>query len=135
MTTQLSPEEILSHHNLKNTACRKMILNELLESKTALTEQELRDVSGDLFDRVTFYRTLKTLEDAGIIHSIVITNNLVKYAVSEVNRDLVHSHFHCTKCNEVQCLHDAVEIKTNLPSGFDIQSLDIIINGICNHCN
>lgn len=128
------PEEILSLHKLKNTACRKMILNELIESKTAKTEQEIKQTSSNLFDRVTFYRTLKTLEETGIIHSIVLGNNVVKYALSHLERDTIHSHFHCAKCNNVQCMHGVVDIKVNLPQGYTKQSLDVIINGICKDC-
>lgn len=136
MSAKQSSEEILSSHKLKSTACRKTVLNELLESETAMTEQEIKDVSGNLFDRVTFYRTLRTLEAAGIIHSIILDNNQVKYAISDMHQDTVHSHFHCIKCNEVQCLNDdAIDVKIALPPGFKTQSLDVMINGICNHCN
>lgn len=135
MTTSLSSEEILAFYKLKSTACRKVILNELLESKTAMTEQEIKSISGGLFDRVTFYRTLKTLEEAGVIHSIVLSNNLVKYAISTSDYNKVHSHFYCTKCNSVKCLHDAVEIKTDLPKGFSVDHLEIVIKGICENCN
>ncbi|NLO69856.1 MAG: transcriptional repressor [Porphyromonadaceae bacterium] len=135
MTTKLRPEDILSQYKLKNTACRKMILNELIKSETAMTEQEIKENSEDIFDRVTLYRTLRTLEHAGIIHSIVLSNNVVKYALTKFDADKVHSHFHCTRCNDVECLHDAVEVKTNLPAGYILHDLDIVVNGICNNCN
>ena len=95
-------EDILYAHDLRNTGCRKFILSELLKCDTALSENELKGPYPDLFDRVTFYRTLKTLEEKEIIHRIVLNDNTVKYALNRHHHDYneMHSH-HCEKCDEV----------------------------------
>ena len=74
----ITGEEILNAHDLRNTGCRKFILSELLKNDAALSENELKGPYPVLFDRVTFYRTLKTLEEKGIIHRIVLNDNSVK---------------------------------------------------------
>ena len=133
----MTVEKILHQYNLKNTGCRKFILNELLGSHTALTENEIKTSFPDLFDRVTFYRTLKTLEDAGAIHKIVLQDNTIKYAISETSscENDIHSHFHCNKCDEVFCLHNKIQLQVELPAGFIQHHVSMVINGVCAACH
>ena len=133
----MTVEEILHKYELKNTGCRKYILSELLDSKSALSESELKESYPDLFDRVTFYRTLKTLEDRGIIHRIVLNDNSVKYALSRPHygEDHLHSHFHCSKCDEVLCLQGKTQFDVELPQGFIMNQVFVVVDGICASCN
>lgn len=131
----MTAEQILKHHNLKNTGCRKFIIGELLHNDSALSEQEMKKVLPDLFDRVTFYRSLKTLEESNIIHRIVLHDATVKYAL---NRDSLpdsdHAHFHCVKCDEVVCLESEVKAPVGLPKGFLFDSAQILFEGTCPSC-
>ena len=133
----MTVENILREHKLKSTGCRKLILSELLESETALAENEMKALFPGLFDRVTFYRTLKTLEDAGVIHKIVLQDNTAKYAVSrEICRaEDIHSHFHCGKCDEVFCLQNNVQLNIELPQGFVRHNVSMVVEGLCAACN
>ncbi len=129
-------EDILSLHKVRGTSCRRFIIRELLAKNTAITEQEIKAECAELFDRVTIYRTLKTLETSGAIHKIVLNNNIVKYAVTlQAHHHQVHSHFHCTKCNAVHCLSSEMDFNVNLPKGFVQDNVEVIINGLCNQCN
>lgn len=132
----MTVENILLNHNLKITSCRRFILNELLKTKTALSENEIKASFPELFDRVTFYRTLKTLETANIIHKIVLHDNSTKYALShfEQHQDTIHSHFHCVKCDEVICLHGKSKVEIQLPQGFISKEINIVIEGLCTQC-
>lgn len=131
------PEEILKHYNLKNTACRKHIISELLNTDVALSENELKDsLAKDLFDRVTFYRSLKILEEKNIIHRIVLHDTSVKYAL---NKQLLsnnnHVHYHCTKCNEVTCGTESIIENLYSSEKFSVQTADIVLEGLCADCN
>lgn len=132
----MTAEEILNEHDLKNTGCRKYILGELLKNEAAMSESELKESYPDLFDRVTLYRTLKTLEEKGIIHRIVLNDNTVKYALNRHHHrdDNLHSHFHCERCNEVLCLDGAARFDVNLPEGFVAQDVYVVIDGLCDAC-
>lgn len=131
----MAAEQILKLHNLKNTGCRKHIINELLNSESALSENEIKNSLPDIFDRVTFYRSLKTLEENNIIHKIVLDNMSVKYAL---NRDSIimksHPHFHCIKCDKVLCIDAVIPQKTDLPDGFSIKSATVLLEGTCSGC-
>jgi Fur family ferric uptake transcriptional regulator len=73
--------EILNNHNLKRTSCREGIIEVIMTAKQALSENEIRERLVGIYDRTTFYRSFKTLEEHNIIHKIVLDNQLVKYAL------------------------------------------------------
>ncbi|MDU1891451.1 MAG: transcriptional repressor [Dysgonomonas sp.] len=132
----MNAEEILKLHSLKNTGCRKFIITELLQTDSAMSEQEIKQSLPDLFDRVTFYRSLKTLEENSIIHRVVLHDSSVKYALNkEVWSKKNHAHFHCVKCDVVTCLEDRVNTSFNLPEGFTLDSVQILLEGTCRACN
>lgn len=131
----MDAEEILKYHKLKNTGCRKFIINELFQNDSALSENEIKQALPDLFDRVTFYRSLKTLEEYKIIHRIVLQDAVVKYALNrEILPDGDHAHFHCMKCDSVTCLKSELKTPANLPGGFSVNSMDVLLEGTCPEC-
>lgn len=131
----MDAEQILKYHKLKNTGCRKFIISELLHNDSALSENEIKQSLPDLFDRVTFYRSLKTLEEYKIIHRIILHDAVVKYALNrEVLPDGDHAHFHCVKCDSVTCLESELKTPTNLPGGFSVNSIDVLLEGTCPQC-
>ena len=76
--------DILNHHNLKRTSCREGIIEVVMAAKQALSENEIRERLAGNYDRTTFYRSFKTLEEHKIIHKIVVDNQLVKYALDNM---------------------------------------------------
>lgn len=133
----MTADQILKEHRIKKTVCRKCILDKLIESEdTALTENEIKDAFSDLFDRVTFYRSLKTLEENKVIHRIVLNNTTVKYALSShLVLPKVHPHFHCTICDKVICLDSSILDKNiHLPMGYKVESAQILFEGTCPDC-
>lgn len=131
----MKPGEILRQHNLKRTHCREGILAAVMQSDTALSEHEIREQLGEKFDRTTFYRSFKTLQDSRILHKVVVDNQVVKYALDQMAvTSAQHAHFYCERCDRVQCL-EQVQLSTPLlPEGFKSNSADMIIKGLCNHC-
>lgn len=131
----MNAEQILNHYNLKNTGCRKFIINELLQNDIALSEHQIKQSLPDLFDRVTFYRSLKTLEEKGIIHRVILHDSTVKYALNRENLlQKAHAHFHCIKCDEVTCLETEMEIPDSLPGGFSVDIMEVLFEGTCPQC-
>lgn len=132
----MTVEDILQQHELKNTSCRKYIVSELLTRNVALSENEIKEPFPNLFDRVTFYRTLKTLEDKNVIHKIVLNDNSVKYALTHSHKkgENLHSHFHCEKCDSVMCLHGKTVFDIELPPNFIKNEIFVVIEGMCDVC-
>lgn len=131
----MEPYEVLHEHNLKRTSCREGILSVIYNAGQALSENEIRERLAGNFDRTTFYRSFRTLQESKILHKIVVDNQLVKYALdNSVTLKKEHAHFYCEKCNSVRCL-ESVQVETPaLPNGFKAFETEIIIKGMCNKC-
>ncbi|MDR2038488.1 MAG: transcriptional repressor [Bacteroidales bacterium] len=127
--------ELLRSKGLKKTAQRIMLINILQKKAVTLTEDDIKQEMGDLYDRITFYRTVQTLLEADLIHRINVDNKTVKYALNETSPHTKdHSHFFCKKCRSVTCLKDVPAITYHLPDGFKGEECEIIIKGICGNC-
>lgn len=134
----MNATEILTQHNIKKTTPRIAIVQALLKSERPLSEAEIKSILGELYDRITFYRNVQTMVEAGIMHRIVVDNIHTKYALNRCSEEdchhTSHIHFYCKKCSEVTCL-DEVAIETKIPDGYAPEEQEIIIHGICRSCN
>ncbi|MCK9449233.1 MAG: transcriptional repressor [Bacteroidales bacterium] len=125
----------LKNKGIKKTAHRLMFINILQKSAVALTEEDIKQDMGELYDRITFYRTIQTLLSAGIIHRIVIDNKNVKYALSEIAfRNHQHMHFFCKICHTVACIGEVPSYDYGLPTGYKGEEYEVLIKGICPNC-
>jgi len=126
--------EILHNHNLKRTSCREGIIEVVMTAKQALSENEIREKLTVNYDRTTFYRSFKTLEEYAIIHKIVVDNQLVKYALDNtITHKEEHVHFYCNECHSVECMDIPVH-KYQLPKGYSYGEIDVVIKGTCAKC-
>ena len=132
----MKAQDILHKHNLVRTSCRQSIIDTIVNAGHAISEDEIKQRVEATYDRTTFYRSFKTLIENGIIHKIVVDNQLVKYALTENNEvSKNHVHFYCNQCGIVECLPDAVIISPLLPNGYRQVEAELIIKGFCNQCN
>ena len=131
----MTAKEILTSHSLKRTSCREEILEVLLHSTQALSEDEIRiHLLGD-YDRSTFYRSFKTLEEKNILHKIVIGKNAVKYELATaLTKKNKHAHFYCKECDTVKCLEDVPENVMNFYDQKADAEVEIVVKGICEKC-
>jgi Fur family ferric uptake transcriptional regulator len=132
-------EHLLHDKSIRPTAMRLLLLEYFIEHKTtpfSLTELEAAFPKSD---RITIYRTLKTFEENGVLHTIEQGSSGNKYALCEdhCNPDGHldrHPHFHCTVCDQVQCLEESFIPPVNVPVGYQVQEVNMIIKGICMNC-
>ena len=129
------PSSILHEHNIVRTSCREGIIMAMLEAGRPLSEHEIRDRIEGNYDRSTFYRSFKTLEENDIIHKIVIDHQAVLYALAPSISDKTnHAHFYCEKCNRVRCLEEYIVSNPELPAGYKAINTEMIIKGFCDDC-
>jgi Fur family ferric uptake transcriptional regulator len=130
---------ILRKKNLSVTDSRKKILTLFLQANDALTHGDIEKKAGEKFDRVTIYRTLQTFVEKGIAHAIPTVDNSIRYALckdcTEGHHHDDHVHFICSNCNTTICLDDVVSPAIEMPPGYIMQNVQVVINGICNNCN
>jgi len=131
----MDAHNILNNHHLKRTSCREGIINIVMTANQALSENEIRNRLEGNYDRTTFYRSFKTLEEKNILHKIVVDNQLVKYALdNSVTHNKEHAHFYCNKCNTVKCLDNVPVQHYQLPDGFSDMETEVLIKGLCSDC-
>jgi Fur family ferric uptake transcriptional regulator len=132
----MKAEDILHKHNLVRTSCRQSIIDAIVKSGIAISEEEIKRRIEGTYDRTTFYRSFKTLIENGIIHKIVVDNQLVKYALSD-NKPISknHVHFYCNLCGIVECFPDPELKSPQLPKGYKQIEAELIIKGFCEKCS
>lgn len=130
-------EDRLTKRDIKPTAMRELVLKVLTEQKTAISLSDLEH-QFEKADKVTLYRTLKTFEENKLIHSIDDGSGSIKYALCLEScmchpKDL-HVHFKCIRCNQTYCLKDIPVPGIVLPSGFALESINMVVKGVCINC-
>jgi len=135
----MTPAEILTLHQLRRTPTRLAIIQSLMLANLPLSESDINKTMSGTYDRITFYRSIQTLMEAGIIHRIVADNTTVRYALNQCNQDQHvhtndHVHFYCKECTKVECLKSVSIQHYELPEGYSREECEVIIRGICKQC-
>lgn len=116
---------------------RQLVLKILIDQKTAVSIPDLENLF-EKVDRVTLYRTLKTFEEKKLIHSIDDGTDSIKYALCKESCDCMpddlHIHFLCTKCQQTYCLTDISIPSISLPLHFTLESINMVVKGVCSNC-
>lgn len=127
--------DILNSCKLKRTSCREGIIEVVMTAEQALSENEIREKLAGNYDRTTFFRSFKTLEEHKIIHKIIVNNQLVKFALdNSVTHKHEHAHFYCNECDTVKCLDDIPTNNYKLPDGYSNEETEVLIKGTCAIC-
>lgn len=130
-------ENQLLNRRIRPTAMRELVLRVLTDQTTAISLSEL-EKKFDRADKVTLYRTLKTFEEKKLIHSIDDGTGSMKYALCketcQCNPEDLHIHFLCSVCGKTYCLDDIAVPQVQLPAGFSLESLNLMVKGKCANC-
>jgi Fur family ferric uptake transcriptional regulator len=132
-------DDILKRNKLSVTDGRKKILGLFLARDGALAHADIEKFTGEMFDRVTVYRTLQTFVEKGIVHLIPTTDNSILYALCKENCEEGHHHdnhvhFICDACSKTICLDDVTIPQVKLPKGFTPNNSEMVVSGICSDC-
>jgi len=129
---------ILEHHGLRRTSVREQVLEVFLSRPEAIGQQHIEEVLGAA-DRITIYRTLRTFEEAGIVHRVPSDNTSPRWAMchdhcTDHGHNDHHAHFHCTACDRTLCLENIEVPAVNSPSGFVLSEAKLVLSGTCDAC-
>jgi len=147
---QTLAESQLRDASVRITDARVKVLAALLAAERALSHQDVQDSFTDM-DRVTLYRALDCLTDAGLAHKIAGDDRVFRYSagaessMSAQDGDHTvqhqHGHFKCTRCAKVFCLDsigDAAMLESalqeTLGKGFQSHDIEFTIKGWCAEC-
>ncbi|RJG04920.1 transcriptional repressor [Noviherbaspirillum cavernae] len=143
-------EKQLRDASVRITDARVKVLAALLGADRALSHQDLQDTFVDM-DRVTLYRALDCLTDAGLAHKIASDDRVFRYSAGAESSTSArqnghgaqhqHGHFKCTRCSRVFCLDsigDAALLQSalqeSLGKGFQGHDIEFTIKGWCADC-
>lgn len=127
------PRSLIEAVGARATMARLLVLATLLKAQEPLSHQDVLREIAEPMDRVTVYRVLEWLAEAGIAHKITADDRTFRFAVAAAPH--CHAHFHCDRCHRVFCLEEASLVATpGIPVGFRFQSVEVSVRGICATC-
>lgn len=131
--------QTLLRHELRQTPVRRAVLQVLADSPFALSGHEIEQKIGAETDRITLYRTLKTFEENGLVHRVIDTSDVVRYAACSIECSAHehfdnHVHFKCTACQHIYCLNQVAVPAVTLPAKFEAKTRDYLLAGVCREC-
>ena len=96
-------------------------------------ERELQTVN-----RSSISRTLALFSESGLVHTVDDGTGAVKYELcrhcGESHDADLHPHFHCQRCGETFCLETEAIPEVKLPEGFEAESINYVVKGLCPNC-
>jgi len=131
------PRAMLTAAGLYRTKSRAAILGVLLRTATPLTQDQITVTLGRKhLDKVTVYRTLSSLLEAGLVHKAYLDKRAWHFELAGncTNRQC-HPHFTCTSCGGTHCLTDmSVPMPKSPHKGFVISRQQVRLEGLCPAC-
>ena len=107
----------LEHHDIKPTAPRLLILEQLHRG-----------------DEMLFLLH-------GLIHVVDDGSGALKYNIShhdcedDHDDEEEHTHFYCTRCHRTFCLKQIHVPAVQLPDGFRLETVNYVLKGLCPECS
>jgi Fur family ferric uptake transcriptional regulator len=124
----------LAAHGLRRTAARLAVLQALADARHAVSHAELEVALPGPVDRVTLYRVLDSLVDAGLATRHVGGDRTSRFSLADGGDHGAHSHFHCDDCGRVFCMPFKPPRKPAVPPGFALEGADLRLHGHCPDC-
>ena len=133
------------------TGARVKVLAVLMQADEALTHTEVQrrlehGDSHELLDRVTLYRVLEWLVEAGLAHRVSGPDRVWRFSAHGdagtaghgSAHGPQHGHFKCRVCARMFCMKAssrlARTVRVMLPEGFDGDEVELTVLGRCADC-
>jgi Fur family ferric uptake transcriptional regulator len=130
--------ELLRGSGLRCTPARDAVLRFLSQKGRPLAHSEIAKARGlATLDRVTLYRTLTALQDAGLVHRVQDQDGAWRFcAHARQGKGCPggHAHFHCTQCGQMRCLTDQALPWISVSDGAQVTGKQLVVYGLCPAC-
>ncbi len=126
---------------LRSTAPRVAVLRELENATSPMSHADLVDaLGGEGYDRVTIYRNLTDLTEAGLVVRADLGDHVWRFELKRAGDEHrgSHPHFTCTDCGTVACLpEESVRITSSkgVPRAVSQRAVEVQLRGLCDGCN
>jgi Fur family ferric uptake transcriptional regulator len=135
--TKKNIDNMLSSVKLRQTGQRRTILGVLLKAKRPQTVDEIMTtISKGQANKVTVYRTLKSMVGAGLVHRAFVRKRAEYFELADRCTDAqCHPHFTCVSCGATKCMVGAfVPLVKQLEEGFVVHRQQVHLEGLCPRC-
>ena len=130
--------ELLKDSGLRCTPARDAVLRYLARHGHPLAHSEIAKARGlATLDRVTLYRTLTVLQDAGLVHRVQDQEGAWRFCAHSRRGKACpgnHPHFQCTRCGRMRCLTEQALPWITVPGGAQVTSKQFVVYGLCPGC-
>lgn len=133
-------QERLRAAGLRSTPPRVAVLREMEAATAPVSHAELVEVlSHEGYDRVTIYRNLTDLTEAGLVSRADLGDHVWRFELKreQATHPGSHPHFTCTACGTVTCLpSESVRLTParNAPRALGSRTVEIQLRGLCDQC-
>lgn len=134
-------QERLRAAGLRSTAPRVAVLRELEAAKAPMSHADLVEaLGGEGYDRVTLYRNLTDLTEAGLVMRADLGDHVWRFELKreEKSHKGSHPHFTCTDCGTVACLPlESVRLTParGAPRAVASRAVEVQLRGLCDRCS
>jgi Fe2+ or Zn2+ uptake regulation protein len=133
MSMKYPESEILLQHGVRPLLHRVEIYRYLLENRIHPTADDiysaLREQNVSIA-RSTVYNILSLFVENNLVQALSIEEKELRY---DVCMD-PHIHFKCNRCGEVSDIDEEKFPAIDLGRGYQVQSVEVSIRGVCPHC-
>jgi Fur family ferric uptake transcriptional regulator len=119
------------------TRARIAVLGVLMKATAPLREGQIAEELGDeTFDKVTIYRTLESLTEAGLVHRAYMHERAWHFELADhCTEKQCHPHFTCMNCGTTHCLTNlSVPMAKISHKGYVISRQQVRLEGLCPAC-
>ena len=129
--------QLIEHQGVKPTANRILIAQALLDAGRPVSMMEI-EAMVETIDKSNIFRALQAFREAHLVHVLDDTGDGVRYELCHSHHDDedddVHVHFYCEKCHRTYCLEDTPIPPVSIPEGFEVETVNYLLKGICPDC-
>jgi Fur family ferric uptake transcriptional regulator/Fur family zinc uptake transcriptional regulator len=134
----MATDQLLDAAGLRRTKARALVLEMLNSVDRPLSHQEIAAAPdiGSL-DRVTLYRTLTTLQRAGLLHRVQGVDGVWRFRGHRTRTGKCggnHIHFLCLECGRMSCLPEQSLPWVKEPEGAEVFGKQLVVYGLCATC-
>ena len=134
--------DLMMHHGVKPTANRILISEALRKAGRPMSMGELEAELVSV-DKSVISRTLALFREQHLVHTLHDGGNGIRYelchSLSEETDDDAHIQVWCRNCGKTFCLEDIPTPAVKLPEGYEGESVNYMVTGLCpdcrKHCN
>jgi Fur family ferric uptake transcriptional regulator/Fur family zinc uptake transcriptional regulator len=135
---RLEIRTLLKGSRLRCTPAREAVLHLLCRVRRPLAHAQIAAARGMAgLDRVTVYRTLSALQEAGLVHRVQDKDGVWRFCAHRSREEGCpgnHPHFLCMRCGEMRCLTDQSLPWVETSGGEQVMGKQLVVYGLCAVC-